>query len=80
MGDQYCESVIPGRAKVEKVFETETVLAFYARQPLWPVHVLVIPKQHITSILGFESLDDATNADLLKTTAKVARQISEKQR
>jgi len=78
MSDQYCDSVIPGLAKVEKFLETETVLAFYARQPLWPVHILVIPKQHITSILDFETLDNAVIADLLKTIANVARQVSEK--
>lgn len=76
MSDQYCDIVIPGKVKVNKIFETATVVAYYARQPLWPVHAIVIPKQHITSILDFEALDAAVVADIMKNVAKVAGRIT----
>ena len=39
-------SQIPSR----KVFEDEQLLAFHDIQPWAPVHVLIIPKQHIESL------------------------------
>lgn len=75
--DQYCDLVIPGHVDVDKIYESKTVLAFYAREPQWPIHAIVIPKQHITSILDFEELDNEVLADLMKIVAMVARQISE---
>lgn len=76
--DQYCESIIPGHVPVNKIYESDSVLAFYAREPLWPVHAIVIPKQHIASLLDFEDLRSEVIADLMKTIANVAKQISAK--
>lgn len=76
MNDQYCDAVIPGKAKVNKIFETATVLAYYARQPLWPAHAIVIPKQHITSILEFETLDADVLVDIMRNVAKVADHLT----
>lgn len=76
--DQYCKSVIPDHKEVNIIYESDTVLAFYAREPLWPVHAIVIPKQHITSLLDFEEVDSEVIVDLMKTIANVAKQISNK--
>jgi len=76
MSDQYCASVIPGYSKVEKILEREHTLAFWARQPLWPVHAIVIPKQHITSIVDFSALNADIIDELLKAVAEVAQQVS----
>lgn len=49
--DFYCEQVFSGKTPVEKIFETETVLAYYHTRPFWPVHIVVVPKRHIASLL-----------------------------
>lgn len=38
-----------GEIAVKKVYEDERVLAFYDIDPQAPVHILIIPKQHIAS-------------------------------
>ncbi len=44
----FCK-IINGDIPSKKVYEDEYVYAFYDINPMAPVHVLVIPKQHIDS-------------------------------
>ncbi|MEG1744922.1 MAG: HIT domain-containing protein, partial [Ruthenibacterium sp.] len=44
----FCK-MIAGEIPVNKVYEDDTVLAFYDIDPQAPVHFLVVPKQHIAS-------------------------------
>lgn len=53
--DFYCDEVFSGRTPVEKVIETENVLAFRHTRPFWPVHIVVVPKRHVASVLEVES-------------------------
>ena len=57
--DFYCDEALSGRASIKVVYETDDVLAFYHTRPFWPVHIVVIPKQHIPSLidLGGHSID-----------------------
>ena len=57
------------------VYEDEDFMAFRDIKPEAPVHVLLIPKQHLPSLLavGAEQADLA--ARLLMTATKVARQL-----
>ncbi len=41
--DFYCDEVLSGRTQVERVLETEQVLAFHHTRPYWPVHIVIIP-------------------------------------
>lgn len=59
--DWFCEDVLSGAIDIEKVWEDERVLAFRHPRPKSPVHVVVIPKQHVPSLLDPLALD----ADLL---------------
>lgn len=52
----FCK-IVRGEIPSKKVYEDEEILAFNDIQPQRPVHVLVIPKKHITS------LATATDAD-----------------
>lgn len=49
--DFYCDEVLSGNTKVQRVLETENVLAFYHTRPFYEEHIVVIPKKHIVSIL-----------------------------
>lgn len=52
--DFYCEQVLSGKTEVEKVYETENVLAYYHTKPFYPVHIVTIPKKHIDSLLTIQ--------------------------
>ncbi|HIZ54689.1 MAG TPA: histidine triad nucleotide-binding protein [Firmicutes bacterium] len=43
----FCK-IIAGEIPSNKIYEDETVYAFYDIQPEAPVHFLVVPKQHIS--------------------------------
>jgi histidine triad (HIT) family protein len=69
MEDFYCDEVISGKIPVEKVFETENVLAYHHTRPFWETHIVVIPKTHVDSLLTVEKdlLDELLDA--VKTVA-----------
>ena len=75
--DFYCDEVLSGRTAVEIVRETANVLAYHHTRPFWPVHIVVIPKRHISSLLTLEESDDALLLELLRVVREVAREVLE---
>ncbi len=74
--DFYCDEVLSGRTPVEIVCETEQVLAFRHTRPHWAVHVVVIPKRHIPSILEVTPEDSSVVDELLAVVWKVAADLT----
>ena len=48
--DFYCDYVLNGKLEVERLRETENVLAFMHTKPSWSFHCVIVPKQHITQL------------------------------
>ena len=46
----FCK-IVNGEIPSSKVYETEKVLAFDDINPMAPVHVIIIPKEHIPTLL-----------------------------
>jgi histidine triad (HIT) family protein len=69
--DFYCEEVLSGRTPVSRVAETENVLAYHHTRPFWPVHIVVIPKRHVGSLLTIDP-SDSLLAELLRVIQEVA--------
>ena len=57
------------------VRETANVLAYHHTRPFWPVHIVVIPKRHISSLLTLEESDDALLLELLRVVREVAQDV-----
>ena len=55
----FCK-IISGEIPSQKAYEDEEILAFHDINPQAPVHVLIIPKQHIRSADALTEADDAT--------------------
>ncbi|MEW2384130.1 HIT domain-containing protein [Micromonospora sp. NPDC047707] len=70
--DFYCDEALSGRTEVTVVVETEDVLAFEHTRPFWPVHIVVVPKRHVPSLVD---LGDASQ-DLLQRVVEVVRQVA----
>lgn len=61
-----------GEIKPDIVFENEQILAFRDINPRAPVHILIIPKEHLATL---NDLDDVTLAgQLLHTVPLIAEQ------
>ena len=64
-----------GEIPSSKVYEDDEILAFNDINPAAPIHVLVIPKKHITSLVEMEAGDEL----LVGKIYKVINQIAENQ-
>lgn len=63
--------IAAGEIPTKLVAETHEAVAFHDVNPQAPVHVLVIPRQHLTSLATAE--DEELLGQLLMLAAKVAR-------
>ena len=59
---------IPSQA----VFENDTVFAFRDLNPQAPVHILVTPKKHISSINEINSENSSIVAEIFQTISQIA--------
>ncbi|CAN5461754.1 HIT domain-containing protein [soil metagenome] len=52
--DFYCDYVFTGLVSIRIVRETARVLAFHHTKPGYPFHIVIVPKQHISTLLEVE--------------------------
>lgn len=57
------------------VYEDEEVMAFHDIHPLAPIHILVIPKKHIASIVDLEKEDEQLIGKIFTIINKIAKQL-----
>lgn len=69
----FCK-IVGGEIPAKIVYEDEYVVAFDDIEPQAPVHIVVIPKQHISNILEAREADDIQLARLLRAVADIAEQ------
>lgn len=67
----FCK-IAKGEIPVEFLVESEHAVAFLDQQPMATEHVLVIPRQHLSSINDLSSTSSTLLADLFSTARKVA--------
>ena len=67
----FCK-IAAGQIPAKKVFEDEDILAFNDINPARPVHVLVIPKKHITSLATVATEDTPVLGKMLATANGIA--------
>lgn len=70
----FCK-IINGSIPSKKVFENEFVYAFYDINPNAPVHVLVVPKQHIDSADVINSENSAVIARIFEAIPLIAKEL-----
>lgn len=73
--DFYCDEVLSGQTEVNVVRETDNVLAYHHTRPFWPVHIVVIPKRHISSFLTLEESDQPLLLEMLGVVREVAEEV-----
>ncbi len=70
----FCK-IISGEIPSKKVYEDESVYAFYDINPMAPVHVLIVPKTHIASINELTPENSAVVAHIYEVAAKLAKEL-----
>jgi len=68
----FCK-IINGEIPAKPVYEDERVLAFNDVNPQAPVHILIVPKKHITTILEAAPEDNELIGHMFQTANKIAK-------
>lgn len=68
----FCK-IVRGEIPCTKVYEDDKVLAFDDIHPMAPVHVIIIPKQHISTLMDI----DAKNIDIVNNLIAAAQKVSQ---
>ena len=70
----FCK-IINGQVPSEKVYEDEEILAFKDIHPAAPIHVLIIPKKHIATLMDIKEEDSSLMGKIIKTAKLIAKQL-----
>lgn len=71
----FCK-IVNGEIPSEKVYEDDEILAFKDINPQAPIHILVIPKKHISSALQIEEEDKELIGKIFIAIKKIANQFN----
>ena len=69
----FCK-IIKGEIPSQKVYEDNEILAFKDINPAAPIHILVIPKKHISSLADMKDGDEQIIAKIYKKINEIAEQ------
>lgn len=69
----FCK-IVAGQIPARKIYEDEHVVAFHDIAPQAPVHFLVIPKKHISTLNDLTEEDKALAGHILFTAQRLARE------
>jgi len=69
----FCK-MVSGDITPDTVYEDDQVLAFRDLNPQAPLHVLVIPKQHVSTLNDLNDSNEQLAGHLLAVAAKIAAQ------
>lgn len=70
----FCE-IVAGRLSSDQVYSDDRVIAFRDINPAAPVHVLVVPRRHVQSLLDVDAVDPGLPAAMHRAVVEVARRL-----
>lgn len=69
----FCK-IVSGEIPAKKAYEDDQVLAFHDLDPQAPVHILLIPKQHLASAMDITPENSSVIARIFEVAAKLAKE------
>lgn len=75
----FCK-IIKREIPADIVYEDEEIIAFKDIQPAAPIHILVIPKKHISSLVQLEKEDEIVVGRIYTIINKVAELVGVKEK
>src|SRR5207249_5465883 len=74
--DPYCDAVLVGSIPVATVYETDRVWAFHHPRPSFdPVHIVLIPKEHVDSLVTLRSRDVDLQLEVLHALSVLGEEV-----
>jgi histidine triad (HIT) family protein len=74
MSDCLFCGIVEGRVEGDVVYRDESVVAFRDIRPRAPVHILIVPRKHVVTILDLDVNDQALIGQIFLVIAKLARE------
>ena len=68
----FCE-IVAGTIPAERLYEDELVLAIRDINPQAPVHLLLMPKRHLASVLDLAEAEGPLIRQMIRVTAQLAQ-------
>lgn len=69
----FCK-IIKGEIPSKKAYEDDEIVAFFDIQPQAPVHIVVIPKEHIESMNGITPDNSKVIAHIFEVIPQIAKE------
>lgn len=69
----FCK-IIKGEINSKKVYEDKNVFAFEDINPQAPIHILIVPKKHISSLNDLNEEDKEIVGDIFLAAKKIAKE------
>jgi len=66
--------IADGKIKANLVYQDEALLAFKDILPKAPVHILIIPRKHIVSVLDIDTNDSGVIGRIFQVAGQLARE------
>lgn len=70
----FCK-IAHGEIPSKKAYEDDRVFAFYDLDPQAPVHILIVPKEHIASTMDLTPENSAIVAHIFEVAVKLAKEL-----
>jgi histidine triad (HIT) family protein len=68
----FCK-IVEGKIPCTKIYEDDQILAFDDIHPMAPVHVIVIPKKHVSTLMDIDTKSSNVANNLINAARKVAQ-------
>ena len=69
----FCK-IVAGEIPASKVYEDDRMIAFNDINPQAPMHVLVVPKQHVATLNDLTAAEDDLVGAMVRTGARMAKE------
>lgn len=73
--DFYCDIALQGKIHLKREYESANVLAYHHTRPHWPVHIVVVPKKHISSFTSLDTKETSILFELIDVLKQCASRI-----
>lgn len=74
--DFYCELALSGKVDIEKVYESDDVLAFHHTRPAYEKHIVIIPKEHIDDLTTLKTSHNKIILEIIDVAKKLAKKFN----
>ena len=71
----FCK-IVAGEIKTKKIYESTSVVAFDDINPVAKVHVLIVPKAHVESVLTVTSRDSGAIIDMFVAAQNLVKKLN----